>query len=347
MNPNDRNFDPGGIKDRVDNRDYLYSEVGFGTNAFDWAVPYDIEKELGFKLPVKDQGNSFSCGGQAWATYIGILESLATSSFEERSAKYIYSQVYAPGGGSRGRDCADVCVSQGVARETALPSHQDHIPPTEMFMEKSIDITSNVRQDAISSRLISYAQVGNDINDIARALKANHGIILGIDGSNNGTWSGAFPKPPILGDTVWRHWIYAGKTEVINGIKGIWCLNSWGTNVGQNGWQWLSEVYFKHVWSAWTHTFGSQLIPGFHHSFSVDLQLNQVGDEVKALQTALQSDGEFPASVPPTGFYGQITEQAVKDFQKRYGIVSSGTPSSTGYGRVGSKTRAKLNQLFG
>lgn len=34
-------------------------------------------------------------------------------------------------------------------------------------------------------------------------------------------------------------------------------------------------------------------------------------------------------------------------FQKKYNIVSSGTPETTGYGLVGPKTRAKLNEVFG
>lgn len=341
--PTQPNFDPGGIRDRVDNRDFLYSEVGFGTETFDWNTPYDVETELNIKLPVKNQGQSFSCGGQAWSTYIGILEALATQTFEERSAKFVYSQVYVPGGGARGRDCADVCVNQGVAREAALSSYQNGQIPSETFMERSGDITTEVRQDATSSKLLSYAQVGNNINDIARAMKLNHGLVLGITGSNNGTWNSEFPKPPIPGDATWNHWIYFGKAKMINGVKNIACLNSWGDKIGNKGWQWISEAYMPYVFSAWTHVFGVTPVSGFHHTFTFDLDSGMSGAEVKHLQTALQLDGTFPASVPPTGFFGQITVQAVKDFQKKYNIANMGV---TGFGRVGPKTRAKLNQLF-
>lgn len=83
----------------------------------------------------------------------------------------------------------------------------------------------------------------------------------------------------------------------------------------------------------------------FHHSFDVNLLLGMEGEEVLALQKALVIDGEFrPENV--TGVFGQITEQSVKDFQKKYHIVSSGTPSTTGYGFVGKKTRQQLNVLF-
>lgn len=87
-------------------------------------------------------------------------------------------------------------------------------------------------------------------------------------------------------------------------------------------------------------------IPAFSHQFLVDLVYGDQSGEVRALQQALKIDGEFPQSVPETGFYGYITLRAVKDFQRKYGIISWGTPGTTGYGRVGLKTRTKLNELF-
>ena len=44
-----------------------------------------------------------------------------------------------------------------------------------------------------------------------------------------------------------------------------------------------------------------------------------------------------------TGYYGQLTKAGVERFQAEQGIVSSGTPATTGYGRVGPKTRYALN----
>ena len=50
--------------------------------------------------------------------------------------------------------------------------------------------------------------------------------------------------------------------------------------------------------------------------------------------------------VSSTGYYGSLTEAAVKRFQQKHNIVSSGTPLSTGYGTVGPKTRTTLNSLL-
>ena len=58
------------------------------------------------------------------------------------------------------------------------------------------------------------------------------------------------------------------------------------------------------------------------------------GDQVSKLQQFL--------GVDPTGYFGPLTMAAVQKWQAANGIVSSGTPESTGYGRVGPATRAAI-----
>lgn len=77
------------------------------------------------------------------------------------------------------------------------------------------------------------------------------------------------------------------------------------------------------------------------------------GSAVQVLQQMLNSDVDTQVAASGVGssghettLFGVLTEQAVKKFQKKYSIVSSGTPITTGYGAVGPKTRAKLNLLF-
>jgi hypothetical protein len=61
------------------------------------------------------------------------------------------------------------------------------------------------------------------------------------------------------------------------------------------------------------------------------------------LQNFLKETGFFPATVQSTGYYGTITQKAVQKFQCKQNIVCKGTPTSTGYGIVGPKTRAAIN----
>jgi hypothetical protein len=47
-----------------------------------------------------------------------------------------------------------------------------------------------------------------------------------------------------------------------------------------------------------------------------------------------------------TGYFGALTRAAVMRFQVQQGIVSSGTAATTGYGRVGPTTLARINSLM-
>jgi len=60
------------------------------------------------------------------------------------------------------------------------------------------------------------------------------------------------------------------------------------------------------------------------------------GDDVKALQTILAADTSIYPEGLITGFYGRLTSEAVKKFQKKYGIEMLGL--------VGPKTLKKLNE---
>ena len=62
------------------------------------------------------------------------------------------------------------------------------------------------------------------------------------------------------------------------------------------------------------------------------------------LQTVLIAQGYLGAGYA-TGYYGMLTQAAVKKFQCAQAIVCSGTPASTGYGYVGVRTRNALNAL--
>ncbi|MDO8522864.1 MAG: peptidoglycan-binding protein [bacterium] len=77
------------------------------------------------------------------------------------------------------------------------------------------------------------------------------------------------------------------------------------------------------------------------------LRKGLVGDDVRQLQEFLK---QFPGVYPEglvTGYYGSLTEAAVKRFQEQQGIVREGNPDTTGFGQVGPKTVTKLNEAVG
>jgi peptidoglycan hydrolase-like protein with peptidoglycan-binding domain len=66
---------------------------------------------------------------------------------------------------------------------------------------------------------------------------------------------------------------------------------------------------------------------------------------VICLQEGLRVVGFFTYPVS-TGYFGSITLKSVQDFQIAKGIVSSGTPETTGFGLFGPRTRQALKDAL-
>lgn len=239
----------GAIRDSYDPRTYKFAPLG----AFDWATGFDIETKLGVKLTVKDQGGSYSCGGQAWSYYGEVLEAMATGTYEERSARWVYAPVRAPSGGSMGKELSSFVVKNGFALEKHATSYENGKVPSETFMSKVPVLSDNTAKGVTEdSRALSYVQVRADIDVIAQAIADNNGCCIAFYFENNGTMRSEFPKPPV--NQTYAHWVYCGKVKMINGRKHIGFINSWGSKTGKDGWQWINADYFKNgnVWYGWT-----------------------------------------------------------------------------------------------
>jgi len=70
------------------------------------------------------------------------------------------------------------------------------------------------------------------------------------------------------------------------------------------------------------------------------------GDDVLELQEFLKQFSDVYPEGLVTGYFGPLTEAAVKRLQEKENIVSGGTSVTTGYGQVGPKTLAKLNEIM-
>ncbi len=80
--------------------------------------------------------------------------------------------------------------------------------------------------------------------------------------------------------------------------------------------------------------------------FSKTLRRGNTGDDVRKLQEFLASMPDIYPDKLVTGYFGPLTQQAVRRFQAKYRITSSGDENTTGYGLVGPKTRKKLNEFM-
>lgn len=85
--------------------------------------------------------------------------------------------------------------------------------------------------------------------------------------------------------------------------------------------------------------------------FTRDLSLNCSGHDVFLLQKFLNTDTETQIAKTGNGApgyetenFGGLTEKALKKFQVKYGLAADG---DLGFGIMGTKTRAKFQELFG
>ena len=93
----------------------------------------------------------------------------------------------------------------------------------------------------------------------------------------------------------------------------------------------------------------------FQYSRCPNLQFNlergdrdaAVAEEVTMLQRFLRQDPRLYPEGLVTGYFGPATERAVQRFQMRHGIVDRGDYRSTGYGRVGPRTRHAIKNSCG
>lgn len=75
------------------------------------------------------------------------------------------------------------------------------------------------------------------------------------------------------------------------------------------------------------------------------LSPGMISADVRTLQELLAREPDVYPEKLVTGFYGQLTTQAVQRFQLKHGVVT--TAGAPGFGYVGPETRARLNQLYG
>lgn len=90
----------------------------------------------------------------------------------------------------------------------------------------------------------------------------------------------------------------------------------------------------------------STTTPNFTYNLYFGLNDSETGGEITKLQKYLAQDQTIYPEGLITGFYGPLTEAAVKRWQCKYGIVCKGSLETTGYGAFGPQSRVKLKEIY-
>ena len=78
---------------------------------------------------------------------------------------------------------------------------------------------------------------------------------------------------------------------------------------------------------------------------TANLSQGSVSNDVTLLKKVLVLE-RFLSTTTPNSIYNASTTKAISLFQTKYKIATSGTPNTTGFGNVGPKTCAAINQVI-
>lgn len=306
------------------------------------------------KFPIFNQNGSGSCVAQTLAKLYGVMYWLMNKVYVHFSATHIYQRRNnKPQSGMAGVD-AFAIAAKGVTLEELVPSQN----MTDQQMD-AVEIPQYKQDVGKVFAIPNYLQiVTRDIDAIASTIEKTGKAVMVWFYFKSSEWTTRptiqDPNLNLYADTTNRHSVAAVDYTLVNGKKCLIIDDSWGTSFGQAGQRIIDEDFYnaRNWFAAYPMQFQFQnqqenkdetqpSKPAFN--FTVDLEFNMRHPDVAKLQDALKYLGLFPANTDSTGFFGAVTKTAVQKFQAQYNIAGASDP---GYGRVGPKTRAKLNELF-
>lgn len=341
----------GALPNPEDNRDIQLAMVQAPV-----ALPEKYKTDLS-KFPVEDQLKNGSCVGQAEGKAVEFFDEKETGEMTRVSKRYVYAKCKEidghAGEGTYPRIAAKILREKGAAKE-ALVGDNNKLPHAQFI---NVPDTEELTRDAYPRRVGGYAFVAATAGDLMQAIYQNGVVNASL---RVGNWSRMPVKPePYRGSH--RIIIYGFEQRTYRGKDDVrfWFRNSWGEDWGKDG-----DGYF--YWSDYEGQMRDVMvytdIPNEileevkkeRYIFTKTMKKGARGYEVEQLQRRLgielASDGlpcfrwPSPTNQQYTTYFGVETEKAVQRYQIAQGIVSYGTPETTGFGQLGPSTRASLNE---
>ena len=325
-------------------KDYTLKEVAGGGTVPIWE-PKSISEWRRF--PIYNQDGSGSCVAQTEAKEMGIMRWLKDGEYVHFSATDIYQRrANKPYSGMGAIDARNIVRNGGATLEVLAPSqgmNDDQMDdyPTEAYKREVGEVFKVPNYIALTA---------GSIEEVASTIQATGKGVMVWFYFKNDEWTST-PKVIHTGINnvspgVVRHSVTAVDFTLVNGKKCLIIEDSWGPGAGIGGCRVITEEFYE------ARNWYAGYLVNFRYetpsnkpmaTFDTDMQLGQMNGDIIDLQDCLKYEQVFPENIGSTGYYGGITQKAVQDFQKKYGIATDGVP---GYGRCGPKTREKLNSIF-
>lgn len=218
----------GAVKTPKEVRDKQF-RLGATPSLIDWSVPYTVPATFNIRY----QNTSSSCTAQATGYYTEVLNEIENKRKEKHSNRYVYSQVYLPGGGAYIWKAMSIPL-KGTASADSVPDGDS----TEAMMTDS----SLNSKAVLEARADKYAVIPrSNIDQMAQVVRDYHGFVTGFNGHD-----GMFAPDGTIIDwskSEWGHAVYVCGYELRNGKKYLKFINSWSENWGSGGFGFMSEDF--------------------------------------------------------------------------------------------------------
>ena len=211
-------------------------------------------KNIALMFPVKDQGTSSSCGGQAFSSALEVAKNIRDGGIIPLSAKDIYSHCFLKGGGSQASTLINFVESQGADTEADVPSYNpDGTPMTEAQYETIATRNEDVALNQVVFNSFTYN--GNDINAVKQAIDT--GVTVCALLGNNVCWAASNGVVEVPTTTDWGHFLHLCNYDDTKQL--VCCKNSWGTEAGDKGYYFIPYGYFSknRVYGEWVLVLGA------------------------------------------------------------------------------------------
>lgn len=291
------------------------------------------QKKTPVQYPVWNQAGTSACVAFSKAKQLSIKIFNLTGVWIDFSPASIYQlRANKPQGGMNIGDANQIVNERGATLEALMKSQN---LSEEQIMAVKRTKVADLFAKAIAEAVVSYLYVPVDIDRIAQTIESGKAVSLLIFATSD-EYSRLRPvvlNPGLIYEQApIRHEIVAVDYFIDqDGTKVIHCNDS--SHFGGIPLRNLTADFItkRCILADAIDMFTFE--PG-------EVQKPHYDESVKSLQDCLKHYGTFPANVDSTGYMGNITWKAVRDFQVKEGL------HPTGVNNVGVKTKARLHELY-
>lgn len=320
-------------------------------------------------LPVWNQMRLGACVGHAAGKYAQKINQTETGEVKRLSPRFLYALAKMVDGFDGQGTYPHLLVKQwrkyGCATEDTVPNDTTLDHEAYIYNRNINSIPKAAFDEALQYAIKSYAFPELTADGLRNAVLNANGcmILMQVDKNwwtnkaGQGSWKAEDILPLRPPTDPQGHELYVYGYDHVDGRLRFWIFNSWSPEWGFQGKGFFFfDEYQRYLIEAntvvdlpndWLQHVHDLPAPGtFKHHFQTPIKINDTGEEVKALQTALYIDGELKVDPAIFGNYKNLTRAAVKAFQEKYQVASQAEIDLINGRSVGPKTRAKLNEIF-